>query len=65
MEAYAMSKHEFNGREYEITEDDGWYNITRDDGKSLGTAAAFHGAIYACTLDAWPQEPSRSLRQRP
>ena len=55
-----MAKHTFNGTEYEIVEDNGRYKITREDGKSLGTSAAFHGAVYACTLDAFPREPRRA-----
>lgn len=60
-----MSKYTFNNIEYEITEKDGWFDITREDGKSLGSSAAFHNAVYACTLDAFPQEPRRTLRKRP
>ena len=60
-----MTKHTFNGTEYEIIEDNGWYKITRQDGKSLGVSAAFHGAINAAVSDAYPREPRRSLRSRP
>lgn len=60
-----MSKHTFNDNEYEIVEDDGWFTITRQDGKSLGVSAAFHGAINAAVSDAYPREPRRSLRFRP
>lgn len=48
---------ELNGRKYEISADrDGFYRITREDGKALGCAAAYHGAVYACTLDAFPRQ---------
>lgn len=61
-----MDKHTFNGKTYEIVRgDDGFYSITRDDGKSLGCAAAFHGAINAAVSDAYPREPRESLRSRP
>lgn len=60
------TKFTFGSHSYEIVRgDDGFYSITRDDGKSLGCAAAFHGATYACSLDAFPSPPRRSLRIRP
>jgi hypothetical protein len=61
-----MDMHTFNGKTYSIARgDDGFYSIAREDGTSLGCAAAFHGAIDACVQDAYPRQPRRSLRTRP
>ena len=60
-----MNKHTFNGIEYEIVERDGWYEITRQDGQSLGVSASFHGAVNAAVSNAFPREPRQSLRKRP
>lgn len=61
-----MNKHTFNGKTYEIIRgDDGFYSVTRDDGKSLGCSAAFHGAINAAVSDAYPRTERRTLRARP
>lgn len=61
-----MTELEFNGKKYSVIQDkDGWFQIRRSDGTSLGCAAAFHGAVNACCSGAFPREPRRSLRVRP
>jgi len=58
--------HTFNGVAYTITKGvDGFYDIVREDGVSLGCSAAMHGAFDACVQDAYPREMRRTLRARP
>jgi hypothetical protein len=56
---------EMNGKLYTITQDDKGRCSIKQGERDLGGACAYHGAIYAITLDAFPSEQRQSLRKRP